>query len=404
MRLRILGLLLSCLWLQACSSGSRNPATTIERPASSNDAMLSTTRSTRSLLAPRRLFVAHVPAAGKLAVIDQASGTVDTSIALPGRVDAAFPLGGFDGLATIAATELSIFATGSIRHFVLDAGHTAWDSALEAASIALVHPNGVRVIRHLGEATWQDESLPGLNNQTQTLPVFSSDGLAMLLLDTADGSYASYQADQGNAALKLSHTCARASALAAPLVSLAKHQDLLYWADRTGQLGALDIKGRACEPLEPLARLDPAGDIARILPRSPQSILVLSVGGEVYEWNGGEALQKFSSLDHCDFALAPVALPDDALVSYCLGDLTTSDAQTISYQSAGLYYFVRGQEGRKLALDVPLADLASLSVDVVSSRLFYLHPSALGRLTVVDLTRGTSQERKGLFVKNILKK
>lgn len=395
--------LAACLvWtLGACSSGGLGRMDRLT--PSGRGEPVTATRGTRALVAPPRQFVAYVPAAGRLSVIDQASEAEVYGIDFSAAVHASLPVGRFDGVAALTDDGLTIFSAGLRRSFAFAYAGGTWDYATEAPAFAFSEGSGIRVVRHLEADAWQEDVLPGIGTEAFAAPVMSADGTALVMIDPNSGAYAIYRADKTSTPMALQLTCAPETSLTSPIVALAMLDSRLFWGDREGRVGMLETNATACQQVTAKGALPTPVDIARLVPRSTGSVLVFGVGGSVYGWDGASSIEPYATLQGCDFALAPVPLADDEIAALCLRDLEAPpDARTVVYDSAAYNYYAKEQSEPQFSLDLTLAEVSALGIDAASKRLFILEGSAMGRLEVVDLATGRSHERRGLFVEKIL--
>lgn len=392
----------------ACSAGSEKNAdyNTVPRgvaPTPGTPAYLSTTRGTRSLINPTRQFVAYIASARRFSVIDQASESEAYSIKYPGPVSTAFPIAQFDGIGSLNEQGLTVFSGGLQRNFSFPYSGLAWDIAAASPALAFATGNGVQLIRYLEADQWQNATLSDLAAGGAQIPLLRADGLAMIVIRPADGHYASYHANQSNTPMTIRRTCEPAANINMPIVAMVVQGSRLLWGTQQGELGAIDITTSECEELTPLASLALGKEIARILPRHDSSILILTIGGQVYDWDGGSSIREFSLLDDCDFALAATLLADDDLAALCLNDLAQPvESERIRYRRASYRYFAKSKAGIDFANVAALDKLEQMAIDAQSKRAFFFDDAALGHLKVIDLTNNQNRWHKGVFVKNIL--
>jgi hypothetical protein len=352
-------------------------------------------------VAPPRQFVAYVPAAGRLSVLDQASEAEVYGIDFSATVHATFPVGRFDGVAALTDDGLTIFSAGLRRSFAFAYSGGDWDYASEAPAFS--EGSDVRVFRYLDADTWQEDLLAGIGPGALAAPVMSSDGAVLVMIRPDSGAYAIYRAEKTSTPMTLQLTCAPETSLTSPIVALAMLDSHLFWGDREGRVGVLETTATECQQMAAKGALPDHADIARMVPRSTSSVLVFGVGGSVYEWDGGSRIEPYATLQGCDFPLAPVSLASDEIAALCLSGLEAPpDTRTVVYDSSAYNYYSKAQSEAQFSLDLTLAEVAALGIDAASKRLFILADSAMGRLEVVDLATGSLHERRGLFVEKIL--
>lgn len=373
-------------------------------PAGSTDAV-SVARGTRGVIAPSRQFVAYVPAAERLTVIDQATEGEAYGVDFSQKVHATFPVAQFDGIAALTDGGLAVFSEGLTRSFRFAYGGGDWDAASDAAAFAFAESGGVRIIRHLEGETWQDQTLDALTPQGSDAPLLSPDGRRLVILRPDDGSYATYRAERSSSPLVAHKTCPALATLSSPIVALAFLEGTLFWGDTQGSVGSIDTATDPCQNLTTQASLPGGEEIARILPLSTGDILVFAVGGGVFTWNGATRLTPYITLESCDFPLAPQAFADDALGALCLNKIgTASTTRTILYDQASYNVYSKSAAAPVSTIPIPLGDTAALGIDKVTQRLFILASGGLGQLTTVDLATGSRRVSRGIFIKNLLEK
>jgi hypothetical protein len=386
----------------------------------------------RTLIDEQSVFVGHSEAAQRVSWINADDLSEELHLSVPGDVDHFLPTPDLDGFAMVRESSLAIYASGATREFALPSRslQTPWGVATGSAAFAFMSADGltVKVIRYLGQATWQDETLsvPAGVAGAGNIPFFNSDGTRLIVFAKATGSYAVYQAAGTTAAMGTSaQDCTQATATSFVVTDA-------YFHAATGRFLVGGINGKlnsffpllpGCQSVAAWADASSAGkgNVIRIMAPSDTLIAVTHQGSDgaiVFSVSAstmtlaGDA-GTVDGMD-CPGMLDAVAMTNSNFVGYVsmchdgAGLSANPDASGyyLSFSGDSFYApdnpaaFNHLQAYRKLGDS--LEDLGALAVDASAGNVFIQYNDARGHLVKWSsrIPGGpfTIQERDNLFL------
>ncbi|MEY4631997.1 MAG: hypothetical protein RIQ81_2117 [Pseudomonadota bacterium] len=268
----------------ACSSGAISP--TGNQP-------IAKIVVRKTLVQKQSFFLGFSEAAQRISWFDAVDLSETAHLGASGDIISVQAMPNLDAVAIVRPATLTVTdASGAAREFSIPDQRTTqnWASAADAAAMAFVSAgaDSVKVIRYLGQSTWQDEtfSLPSAFSEKKKSVFVSQDGLLVLVMGTQTGSYALYSAS--NASANMASTaleCFQSSDLSFAVKKVFLHagSSRIFVGGKSGLLKSfLPFSDGACKP--PAAWLDSSipdqEDVSGIFAPDSSSLAVVFGGSD----------------------------------------------------------------------------------------------------------------------------
>ena len=375
----------------------------------------------RSILSPQKRIYGFSPSTSRISIMDPSSLEEVQSYQLDSAYTQAAVFDGFEVVAAFHATQLEILAAGSSKKFALQEWQH-WDLASNSIAMVFSSLSGseINLIRNKGNGLWQEATLKTNPNPEGTLQIaqLSTDGNKILSFTPTSGEYAVFQANTSAEDIPInSRISCKVEPIAHDPWTAAYYdgeEDLLILGNEAGSIYVVDTTKEQCSPLHEIPKLQLKAQkrVLSISKRADNTYLASTVdtGFSILQIHAQSIQQEEEIPVSCSYPVASLAISNTEIGFICLEVKKTVEVvedeivANSTYSTSTLEIYDQQKKNRSFSMKVDLDTHTTLSWDPDLRKLFHLEDNSLGILNIWDMDTGLHTQKKGIFIKDFLKK